>query len=123
MQFHDDFVGEYDLLPERVQDELLVRLQVLEAFGPTLGRPNTDTLKGSSFANMKELRFRLDGLWRFAFAFDAERMGIVLVGGNKKGVIQRRFYEDVIAIADGRFATHVERLARSKTGGQGAKSR
>jgi len=32
---------------------------------------------------MKELRFRLDGLWRFAFAFDPDRSAIVLVGGNK----------------------------------------
>ena len=50
-----------------------------------LGRPNVDTLEGSDFANMKELRFRLDGLWRFAFAFDPSRRAIILCGGNKLG--------------------------------------
>ena len=105
-----------------MQDELLVRLQILEAFGPTLGRPNVDTLKGSSFTNMKELRFRLGGQWRFAFAFDVERAGIVLVGGNKKGANQGRFYKELITIADARFRTHLDQLARSKKGEQSAKA-
>jgi hypothetical protein len=29
-------------------------IQLLEHFGPNLGRPNVDTLDGSSFPNMKE---------------------------------------------------------------------
>jgi hypothetical protein len=59
VSFHDDF--EFDELPEEVQDELLARLEVLAEFGPQLGRPQVDTLNGSSFPNMKELRFRKDG--------------------------------------------------------------
>lgn len=66
--FHADFEAEFRELPEAIQDELLKRLRVLGEFGPTLGRPKVDTLDGSSFPNIKELRFRLDGLWRFAFA-------------------------------------------------------
>ncbi len=82
---HPDFDPEFAALPDDIQDELLARLKVLAAFGPRLGRPHVDTLEGSSFPNMKELRFRLDGLWRFAFAFDPNRQAIVLVGGNKIG--------------------------------------
>jgi hypothetical protein len=68
--FHADFEPEFDELPEIVQDELLTRLGVLQEFGPSLGRPNVDTLQGSSFPNMKELRFRLDdGLWPLCFRF------------------------------------------------------
>src|SRR5687767_676218 len=93
--FHDDFEPEFQVLPEHVQDELLARLKVSENFGPTLGRPNVDTLEGSKFANMKELRFRREGLWRFAFAFDSDRNAIVLVGGNKIGSNQSRFYRDL----------------------------
>ena len=33
-------------MPEIVQDELLTRLGVLQEFGPSLGRPNVDTLQG-----------------------------------------------------------------------------
>ena len=83
--FHPEFDPEFAALPDDIQDELLARLKVLQAFGPSLGRPHVDTLQGSSFPNMKELRFRLDGLWRFAFAFDPNRQAIVLVGGNKIG--------------------------------------
>jgi hypothetical protein len=92
---HPGFDGEEFLgLPEDVQDELLARLQVVATFGPTLGRPHVDTLKGSEFPNMKELRFQLDGIWRFAFAFDPKRRAVVLCGGDKEG--DRRFYREMI---------------------------
>jgi hypothetical protein len=94
--FHNEFEPEFAELPEAVQDELLARLKLLEKIGPALGRPNVDTLEGSSFPNMKELRFQLDGLWRFIFAFDPARQAIVLVGGNKQGQNQARFYRDLI---------------------------
>ena len=112
--FHDEFEPEFQALPGQVQDELLARLKLLESFGPGLGRPNVDTLEGSKFANMKELRFRLDGLWRFAFAFDPERNAIVLVGGNKIGSNQSRFYRDLIRMADRRFTAHIEGLKKGR---------
>ena len=65
------FHPEFDALAPVVQDELLAQAKLIEAFGPTLGRPRADTLKGSRHANMKELRFTADGgVWRVAFAFD-----------------------------------------------------
>lgn len=112
--FHPEFDPEFAALPDDIQDELLARLEVLRAFGPSLGRPHVDTLQGSSFPNMKELRFRLEGLWRFAFAFDPQRQAIVLVGGNKIGKNQGRFYRDLIKTADSRFAAHIASL-RKKT--------
>jgi hypothetical protein len=57
VEFHEEFEAEYDELDEEVQDELLAHLKLLERFGPQLGRPHADTLKGSTFTNMKELRF------------------------------------------------------------------
>jgi hypothetical protein len=50
--FHEAFEPEFDGLPESVQDELLAHAALLEAFGPSLGRPHVDTLKGSCHANM-----------------------------------------------------------------------
>jgi hypothetical protein len=79
--------GEFErvaALDPDIQDELLSRLKLLEQFGPNMGRPNVDTLDDSSFPNMKELRFRLNGLWRFAFAFDTKRQAVVLWVGTKK---------------------------------------
>ena len=115
VRFHDDFEPEFADFGEELQDEILAHLSVLKQFGPMLGRPLVDTLKGSQFANMKELRFKLKGsLWRFAFAFDPERAAIVLIGGNKRGKNQEGFYDDLIKVADTRFATHLSTLKKEK---------
>jgi len=102
--FHETFVNEFEALPDAVQDELLAHGELLATFGPRLGRPRADTLKGSRHANMKELRFDADrGVWRVAFAFDPARRGILLVAGDKSGQSERRFYRRLIAKADERF--------------------
>lgn len=76
-----------------------------------MGRPHADTLAGSAYANMKELRFDADdGVWRVAFAFDPARQAILPVAGDKAGVAQKRFYKALIAKTDGRFAEHLETL-------------
>ena len=82
--------------------------RLLESVGPQLGRPHSDTLKGSDYANMKELRFRAGGgVWRVAFAFDPKRLAILLVAGDKSGVNQARFYKRLITTADARYAAHL----------------
>ncbi len=85
--FVDEFDAEFGELPEAVQDELLASAKLLAVFGPKLSRPHADTLKGSAFSNMKELRFEADGgVWRVAFAFDPERKAILLVAAtNREG--------------------------------------
>jgi hypothetical protein len=115
VELHDDFVPEYDELPEEVQDELLALIEVLERIGPQLGRPRVDTLNGSRHANMKELRFdAAGGVWRFAFAFDPNRQAIILCGGDKSGGSERRFYRRLIAKADARFEAHLARVKSQK---------
>ena len=119
--FHDDFVAEYHALPRDVQDELLACVTLLEQFGPLLGRPRVDTLKGSRHANMKELRFdAADGVWRFAFAFDPSRQVIILCGGDKSGGSGKRFYVQLVARADSRCDAHLASLKKQKE--QGRKS-
>ncbi len=111
VRFHEEFDPEYEDLPEAVQDELLAQSKLLEQFGPTLGRPRVDTLKGSRHANMKELRFDAhDGVWRVAFAFDPKREAILLVAGDKSGASERRFYRQLIRTADERFDGHLARV-------------
>jgi hypothetical protein len=51
------FEPEFDALPEEAQTEILALARLLQQFGPQLGRPRVDTLKGSCHTNMKELRF------------------------------------------------------------------
>jgi hypothetical protein len=96
-----------------VQTEILALARLLRRFGPQLGRPRVDTLKGSRHANMKELRFSAnDGEWRLAFAFDPKRKAVLLVAGDKSGGSGTRFYRELIRKADDRFDAHLARLRR-----------
>jgi hypothetical protein len=118
VEFDDAFEMEFAAFAEDVQDALLAVAKLLADYGPHLGRPHADTLKGSKRANMKELRFEAsDGEWRAAFAFDPRRKAIVLVAGDKSGGGQKRFYRQLIVTADRRFSAHLKRLkAATKKG-------
>ena len=113
VEIGDEFELEFDALHEDVQTEILALSRLLQELGPQLGRPRVDTLKGSRHPNMKELRFSAaDGEWRVAFAFDAKRKAILLVGGDKSGRGEKRFYRELIRKADDRFDAHLIRLKR-----------
>jgi hypothetical protein len=113
--FHPEFEPEFDVLPEEVQDEFFAEASFVELTGPSTGRPHVDTLKGSSYANMKELRFEaLNDEWRVAFAFDPRRLAVMLVAGGKTGVGEKRFYKALIAKADARYGRHLEQLEREQ---------
>jgi hypothetical protein len=117
--FDDEFEQEYLALQQEVQDQLMAHAKLLQDYGPQLGRPHADTLKGSKHANMKELRFPAgDGVWRVAFAFDPRRRAILLVAGDKSGVSEERFYKGLIAKADRRFTAHVQRLSKRSRKGE-----
>ncbi|OJU28351.1 MAG: addiction module toxin RelE [Alphaproteobacteria bacterium 64-6] len=117
VEFHSAFEAEVLTFERDVRVALIAAPKLLSDYGPQLGRPHADTLKGSKHANMKELRFEgSDGEWRAAFAFDPERKAIVLVAGDKSGVSQKRFYKTLIAKADLRFSEHLESLKSAKKG-------
>ena len=121
--FHNEFEEEFKEFEEELQDELLAHAVLLRDYGPILGRPTVDTLKGSRHTNMKELRFDWGReSWRVAFAFDPKRRAILLAGGDKAGVDQRRFYRKLIAVADRRFDGHLAFLGvkRDRRRGKGA---
>lgn len=122
--FDEAFDAEFVDLAEGLQDELLAHARLLAEFGPNLGRPTVDTLKGSRHTNMKELRFAWQGeVWRVAFAFDPRRQAILLVGGDKGGADQRRFYKHLIKVADERFDEHLGTVRQmSKETGDGKKT-
>ena len=115
IELHPDFDSEYDALAKAVQEELLAHIELLKQFVPQLGRPRVDTRDGSKHANMNELRFyAVDGVWRFAFAFDPNRRAIILCGGDKSGASEKRFYRQLIEKADARFDAHVAVIKEEK---------
>lgn len=111
VEFAAAFVPEFRALAREVRIELAASVKMIEDFGPHLGRPHVDTLKGSSYPNMKELRFKTEeGAWRVAFAFDPQRKAVILVAGDKSGVSQTLFYRRLIATADKRYRAYLAQL-------------
>ena len=104
-----DFETWFLTLDSKVRVEIAAKINLLASVGPRLGRPHADTLKGSAFPNMKELRIQVGGdPWRVLYAFDPTRAAILLVGGNKGG--DKRFYDVHLPIADDRYREHLKTL-------------
>jgi len=111
---HDDFEPEFDALPRSVRNRLAAVTNLLAMKGPQLSRPHADTLKGSKYPNMKELRFdAADGVWRVAFTFDPQRQAILLVAGDKSGQSEMKFYRQLIKKADERYNSYLQSLANN----------
>ena len=87
---------------------VLAGLIVLREKGPALSRPYADTIKGSRYSNLKELRLQSKGdPIRAFFAFDPWRIGIVLCAGCKVGN-EKRFYAEMVPLAEREFARHLD---------------
>ncbi len=99
----------FDSISIAEQDSIVASVEYLRRNGPQTGRPYVDTIKGSKFSNMKELRVTHGRRpIRIFFAFDPRRSAILLIGGDKTG--QSRFYENMIPIADRLYEEHLKRL-------------
>jgi hypothetical protein len=97
----DEYIEWFCSLPSKAQEALLAKVLFLEEFGPHLGRPHADTLKGSRIKNLKELRARTHAqVLRVLYYFDEERQAILLIGGDKKGRNEKDFYSQLIQIAE-----------------------
>lgn len=104
------------------QIEIDATIEVLRKIGPRLGRPHADTLKGSVFANLKELRVPAAAMViRIAFAFDPLQKAILLVAGDKSGVSEKRFYKQLIARSEKEYAEHLASISKQIKAREAAK--
>ncbi len=110
VEFADEFEEWWDGLDEDEQDSIDRVVGLLMDLGVNLPRPHADTLKGSKFPNMKELRIQHQGRpYRVLYAFDPRRCAILLIGGDKTG--NPRWYREFIPIADAIFEQHLREIA------------
>ena len=105
MAWDVDTTEEYDAWflaqGEDGQASIRMKVELLTKYGPNLPRPYADTLKGSKLKNLKELRTQTtDHVFRVAFLFDEERKAVLLIGGDKKGKNEERFYKNLIEQAE-----------------------
>ena len=109
VEYTDEFESWWNSLTEGEQDDLDASVELLENTGPSLRRPNADTVYDSRHTNMKELITQSGGTpLRTFFAFDPNRSAILLIGGDKTG--DKRFYDKMIPVADNLFDKHLEDL-------------
>jgi hypothetical protein len=89
-------------------EQVAAALDLLEEFGPNLGRPLVDTLRESRLPNLKELRPGSRGRTevRLLFVFDPQRRAVVLVAGDKAGR-WRDWYRESIRLAEVRYAAWI----------------
>lgn len=107
--FTDYFYFWHQAQPLDLRKRLAAAFGNIEFWGPELSRPQADTVKGSRYPNMKELRLLWRGKpYRIFFAFDPRRRAVVLCGGDKSG--NKRFYEALIKVGDTQLAHHLADL-------------
>lgn len=96
-------------LSEKEQVDVLAIIQLLEELGPHLEYPYSSKIYGSRHSHMRELRIQHKGKpYRILYAFDPQRMAILLIGGNKTG--KDRWYNKYIPIADKLYSNHLESI-------------
>jgi hypothetical protein len=100
-----NYTNEYEQwFSEQNEDDkvaVVTKVRLLSEFGPQLGRPYADTLQGSKYANLKELRISHgNAVFRIAFCFDIKRKCWLLLGADKKGKNEDDFYHNLIRQAE-----------------------
>ena len=111
IEFTDDFSGWWDGLTAEEQNSIADSVYVLQESGPALTRPQADTIRGSKYPNMRELRIQHQGRpYRVLYAFDPRRVGVLLIGGDKTG--NNRWYEEFVPLADIIYTHHLNEIEK-----------
>ena len=109
VEVSDEFRAWYEGLNTGERMSIATCVELLESNGPGLGRPYVDTLNGSTYPNMKELRVQHQGRpYRILFAFDPRRNAYLILGGDKTG--DKDWYVDAIRRADAIYAQHLKEI-------------
>ncbi len=109
IEFTDEFGDWWGTLSAPQQEALTAAVDVLEEFGPGLGRPLVDQIAASRHQHLKELRVSKGGALRVLFAFDPRRAAILLLGGDKTGR-WREWYREAVPLADELYDQHLREL-------------
>lgn len=109
-----DVFDEWYLVQEvSLREYALVFIGILEFYGPQLGRSHVDTLKATSYPSLEELRIQHSGdPVRAFFAIDLVRPAIILCGGDKTGLNEKKLYRDMIRIAETGYRNHLDKVEK-----------
>ena len=104
----DEFKEWFDSLDEKDGDSVIRYVDMLELDGVTLGAPYSSAIKNADFA-LRELRVQSAGKpIRVFYAFDPARDAVLLIGGDKSGAGDKRFYETMTDISTKLWREYLE---------------
>lgn len=111
VEVSDEFREWYERQRIDLRESIAVAVDTLAEAGPELGRPLVDTLKGTRYPNMKELRVQHRGRpYRILFIFDPRRNAYLILGGDKSGNVH--WYREAIHRAEQIYAQHLAELGK-----------
>jgi hypothetical protein len=109
VEVSDEFQVWYEGLNTVERMSIATCVELLESNSPGLGRPYVDTLSGSAYPKMKELRVQHQGRpYRILFAFDPRRNAYLILGGDMTG--EKDWYVDAIRRTDAIYAQHLKEI-------------
>lgn len=112
----DEFADWYDALEERHRERVAACVDLLEQMGLTLRYPLSSAIEGSAFA-LRELRVQSHGHpIRVFYAFDPHRAAVVLIGGDKTGRSDTRFYSEYVPRAERILREYLAEIEEAEDG-------
>jgi len=106
VEYTDQYGEWWDGLSADEQDSIARVVRLLEERGPTLPFPYSSGVEGSRHRHMRELRIQHAGRpYRVLYAFDPNRIALLLIGGDKSG--RSDWYEEYVPIADRLYDEHL----------------
>jgi len=107
----EEFAAWYDGLDEADTEAVTRVVGVLEVRGVSLGFPYSSDIKGSRYA-LRELRIQSEGRpLRVLYAFDPKRHAVLLLGADKTGMSDDRFYRSHIPRAEALWLEYLKDVA------------
>ena len=101
IEYTKEYENWFSLQDEENKIVINAKVILLSEFGPNLGRPYVDTIRGSKYSNLKELRIKYKQVViRILFCFNKNRNCWLIIGGNKKGKNEEDFYRRLIKSAE-----------------------
>lgn len=89
-----EFGAWFDSLSGAHQDKVNFYVSLLVEKGLALGHPYSSDIKGSKIGGLRELKVKSHShALRVFYAFDPARRAVVLIGGDKTGQDEGRFYD------------------------------
>jgi len=111
----DEWREWFEELSDAFAERVAHGVGLLEQHGVLLPFPHSSAINNSKHA-MRELRIQAHGHpIRILYVFDTQRQAVLLIGGDKTGISDRRFYAEYVPVADAIYDEYIgEQAALAK---------